>query len=379
MAGLLSILALVASLSGPETTRVGSLRATLPKLDCAVSVISPDGRQLAIVAPPSRILVLDVKSGHVDAEFSDVGSPVAVAWSSGSLSLGVLDDKAQVTVFDVAHARVTQRWRALPKLSGDWYDLRALTHVPGSHRWLVGFGSLVEVADGETGSAIAQIEAAESSLLSSMALSRDGALVAIGDAVGRVSVWSAATGRLKYGPVVSPKGESGAWVEGLDFHPDGTSVAIGGGDATARVWDFATGALREFPHTGMQFFDAMATRHVVFSDDGRLLATTSGDWWTTCVWDVRSGERLWMRDNQGGNGRKMEAGFSLDSRFVLTGYDGAILDSVRGDVAHRLAPLSEGTPRFKSGRNLAWTTAGDRLRVWSMETGVVVLDRAMSD
>ena len=69
-----------------------------------------------------------------------------------------------------------------------------------------------------------------------IAVSADGARVAVGFASGAIRVFDAATGR-----DLSPGSGHGAGITDLRFTPDGSRLITAAGDGTARAWDAATG------------------------------------------------------------------------------------------------------------------------------------------
>jgi WD40 repeat protein len=88
-------------------------------------------------------------------------------------------------------------------------------------------------------------------------------------------LWDAATGH----PLATLTGHTSS-VYAVVFSPDGKTLATASADHTARLWDAATGhPLATLPgHT-----DRVSA--VVFSPDGKTLATTSADH-TARLWDA---------------------------------------------------------------------------------------------
>jgi len=108
-----------------------------------------------------------------------------------------------------------------------------------------------------------------------LALSRDGTRVALGQQDGSIILADAATGRRRR--VLTRHGTA---VMGLAFSPDGGSLASASGDRTAILWDVATGKAREIlqGHAG-------SVTGVAISPDGRTLYTSSLDN-SVMAWDL---------------------------------------------------------------------------------------------
>jgi hypothetical protein len=98
----------------------------------------------------------------------------------------------------------------------------------------------------------------------STAMSRNGAVCAVGYAPNSIGLWDARSGK----PLRLIKAH-GNWVVSLAFTPDGALLASSAGDTTASVWEVATG--KEVGR--LRFSDGAAYVYSVsISDDGHWLA-----------------------------------------------------------------------------------------------------------
>jgi WD40 repeat protein len=107
--------------------------------------------------------------------------------------------------------------------------------------------------------------------IGALGLSRDGALLAVGDKDGTVAIYYLRTRRL-----LQEQDQAQEQVNSLEFSPDGTLLAIstnGEGDPV-RLWDIRGARVRQDLKRADN--DHVATG-VAFSTDGRTLVTLSGD------------------------------------------------------------------------------------------------------
>jgi WD40 repeat protein len=147
------------------------------------------------------------------------------------------------------------------------------------------------------------------------------------------------------------------------FSPDGRWIATASEDNTARVWEAATGKeLARLKH------DNIVTS-VVFSPDGRWIATASEDN-TARVWDTATGKELTRLKH---DSYVNSVVFSPDGRWVATAsYDTArVWDAATGkELAHlKHDDLVSSVVFSPDGRWIATASNDNTARVWEASTG----------
>jgi hypothetical protein len=153
-----------------------------------------------------------------------------------------------------------------------------------------------------------------------------------------------------------------ASVNAVAFSPEGRRLATASQDKTARIWEISSGKqLHTLTHTG-------DVRSVVFSPDGRWLATSTGK--TTRIWNTSSGKQLHTLTHT------LEAesvAFSPDGRWLATNSLNTthIWDTSSGKQLHTLTrdmSLVQAVVFSPDGRWLA-TSSFDATLIWELSSG----------
>lgn len=154
--------------------------------------------------------------------------------------------------------------------------------------------------------------------ISSIAFSPDNKLIATGSLDQTVRMWEVAIGR----PLALLQGHTGG-VHALAFSPDGQLLASGSGDKTIKLWHLPDGKL-----TATLTGHGDKVNSLAFSPDGQLLASGSGDWQVK-LWQVASHREL-----------AALKGHSSWVQTVAFSPDGQTLASLSGDKTIKLWPVS---------------------------------------
>lgn len=111
-----------------------------------------------------------------------------------------------------------------------------------------------------------------------------------GNEDGTIRLWDTATGKEQLTLGKFPKSNQGRFYTEMEFSPDGRSLAVGTKDAVVTVYDAASGAVqRRFTGLPAEAFC------IAFSSDGKRLAAGSkqaGGMPTIIMWDLGSGKSL---------------------------------------------------------------------------------------
>ncbi|WP_009630584.1 NB-ARC domain-containing protein [Synechocystis sp. PCC 7509] len=113
-------------------------------------------------------------------------------------------------------------------------------------------------------------------IATSLDISPDNQIVAVGDSSGRIYLWNIAATQL----LATLEGHTG-WVWSVVFSPDGKTLVSSGVDASIRLWDVTSGECSQIltGHSGCVW-------SVAFSPDGQRIASGSDDR-TVRIWNLQ--------------------------------------------------------------------------------------------
>jgi WD40 repeat protein len=360
----------------PAAPASPAVEELFPKLRPDVWALTRDRSRVALATLAGRgggVVVLDLEARRVALRVpdDDVRTLHALARSPDGALLASLTTGGRVEVRDARDGTVRTSFDAGGERSTPRATSRTIEFACGGGVLVVALGAKESrLWDARTGQRIAALTIDEGVDDMALGVSRDGELVALGNARGGVAVWRARGGERVAGPLRVPRGWDSGEVQSLDFDPRGEVLAIGAGDCKARLWRFARADdVREMSHCDEDLFGGLAIGCVRFSPDGARLVTTSWSFWEARLWDVKSGKRLGAWNYGGGNPGAMPAWFSADGQRVTLAQRGVVLDAATGKQLRALVPDDRIWVWFHGDGDLAWALRGRSLEIWNVESG----------
>ncbi|MBN3869631.1 NB-ARC domain-containing protein [Nostoc sp. JL33] len=196
----------------------------------------------------------------------------------------------------------------------------------------------------------------------SVAFSRDGQLLATGDANGEIRLWRVITGQ----QLLLYQGHTNK-VWSVAFHANGTTLISGSEDQTVKIWDVQSG---ECLKTLLGHTDRIWS--VAFSSEGDAIASASEDQ-TVKIWDVNSGKCL--KSLRGHINGVRSVAFSPNSTTLVTGSKDQTVKIWDVNSGKCLKTLLGHTDRIWSvafspqGDAIASASDDKTVRLWDANTG----------
>jgi WD40 repeat protein len=305
---------------------------------------SEDGRKLATASPNGTALVWDAETGEplvyksihhaiTSIALSPKGDRIAIGSNNGELMISdAIKLKHELSnhhgpVFYVEFSRDGNRlvsasnqkaflWdfaigdRPVLEMASDYYP-HSLALSPEGARVAIGdYSGMINVWDSTTKDH--REFSGHAKPVGALAFSSNGELLASGSDDGVVRLWDVATGEKIGEPM-----DQGAYVAEVRFSPNGERLVTTGLTGTVKLWDVASPGKPPLTLTG--HFGAV--EKTAFSSDGTRLATGSWDR-TARVWDVASGKQLLVLTH---SREVKDVAFSTDgTRLTTVSADGKI-------------------------------------------------------
>jgi WD40 repeat protein len=257
---------------------------------------SPDGKLLAV----ARNWRQGKAGGLIGLYDAGTGKPIrqltghadlvrSIAFSPDGKTLATASQDRTVRLWNVATGKQVRR------IDTDGYG-HGLAFAPDGKVLAFDIGRTVRLHDVATGKELRRLAGHQtvhargttySGLITALAFSPDGAVLASASWDTTARVWDAATGKL----LLVLEGHRGP-VNAVAFHPDGKTLATGGEDGTVRTWDVRKGTqLGEVHAHQAGWRDDGDIRQDVFSlafsRDGRWLVSGGRDTFVK-VWAIRT-------------------------------------------------------------------------------------------
>ena len=218
--------------------------------------------------------------------------------------------------------------------------------------------------------------------ISSMAMTSDGNVLALGDSHGMLRLWDLRA----YRPITAPIATGQQNLTGLAFSPDNRLLTSAGENGTIRIWRRAAlFSATNARNTASRHSDSSLTpvggpldlrigdvRSIQFSADGRTLAAAGNDS-TVTLWNLRSRKRLRVLKGHGATVYCLAFRPGQSSFLASGGRDRQILlwDLKRDRQVPLLGNSNEINALAFSpdGRLIASASASESIMLWNADTG----------
>jgi WD40 repeat protein len=343
-------------------------------------VFTPDGKMLASGSADSTILLWRVKTGY------RVGKPLRghTSWI-GSLAISP-DGKMLASGSEdktIILWNIETRQPIGQPLKGHTSTVISLAFTPDSKRLASSSDDeRIILWDVETGQPIGQPLNLNSGIIHSIAFSPDGKILAAGSNDRTVLLLNVETWQIMEQPL---RGHT-SFVSTLAFTPDGKTLASSGDDSTIILWDLSSvlnaTTEAEGPISQVLREHTEAVNRVVFSSDGKILASASNDG-TIILWDAATRKPLGP-PLRGYGGVISDLAFTSDGKILASDSGNGIVLlwdvsealHTSGDVDHAAPRELRGNIKYVStiafspdGKILASGGDDSTIILWDVPTG----------
>lgn len=322
------------------------------------AVFSPDGNQIASTGSDKTIKIWDVSNGrclktitgHTNQIWSLTYHPDGQRIATGS-------DDQTVRIWDVTDGK------CLEIIQGYTNSIKSIQFTPNGKKLVSAHQDCtVKIWDVFTHQHLCTLKGHDSPMLS-VALHPDGGLIASGSEDGTIKIWDFNKNKCLH---TIREHTSNVW--GISFSPDGQLFASGSYDKTIKIWRLDQ---KICIYTLKGYDDQIGT--VTFNSEGSLLATAGES--VVEIWDVASGNCLYVLEEEEHKGRIKSVAFSPDNQLLVAGstdktikiWDLHNRQLIRKLIGHDASVVSVAVS--PDGEKIVSSACEGTIRIWNIDDG----------
>lgn len=329
------------------------------------AIFSPHGNQIASAGSDKTIKIWDVRdgkclktiTGHTNQIWSLTYHPHGQRIATGS-------DDQTVRIWD------TTDGKCLQIIQGYTNCVKSVQFTPNSKQLVSAHQDCtVKIWDVLSHQHLCTLKGHDSPVLS-VAVHPDGELIASGSEDGTIKIWD-----INQNKCLCSLREHTNNVWGISFSPDGQLFASGSYDKTIKIWRLDQ---KICIHTLKGYDDQIGA--VTFNPEGSLLATAAEG--AVEIWDVASGNRLYILEEEEHKGRVKSVAFSRDGQFLVSGstdktiqiWDLRQRQLIRNLIGHDASVVSIALS--PDGKKIVSSACEGTIRIWNIDDGKCIQELA---
>ncbi|MEM9923192.1 MAG: NB-ARC domain-containing protein [Cyanobacteria bacterium P01_D01_bin.50] len=329
------------------------------------AVFSPVSNQIASAGSDKTIKIWDISdgkclktiTGHTNQIWSLSYHPDGQRIASGS-------DDQTVRIWDITDGKCLQT------IQGYTNSVKSVKFTPNGKQLVSAHQDrTVKIWDVFSHQHLFTLKGHDSPVLS-VALHPNGELIASGSEDGTIKIWDIDQNKCLYS-----LSEHASNVWGISFSPDGQLFASGSYDKTIKIWRLDQ---KICIHTLKGYDDQIGA--VTFNPGGSLLATAGES--AVEIWDVASGNRLYILEEEEHKGRVKSVAFSPDGKLLVSGstdqtikiWDLHQRQLIRNLTGHDASVVSVALS--PDGKKIVSSACEGTIRIWNIDDGKCIQELA---